>query len=348
MLAIYASEKALRLAERLGETSAASRAHGIFGRVFGRIGNTEKARQNLERAVELARGTDQGETILALSALGRHLEIAEADIAGAREAFEEALALAEQVGVLPAQVELHASLAQLASYGADWERVERSTKASAELAEREGLVGKLSLPYTLQGLLRWREGRLEESTVLFERAYELAEQVGWSELAYQALYGLAYTLRDAGDLDAAAAALDRAIDVCERAGLIAQSIEATGMRAVILALAQRREAAWEAAEEASELAERLHYPVGSAAALEARGAAMEDPREGVALLTEAAHAWRALDRPLEAARARLLAGQMLLRADADDGRELLEAAAAETEGLGVAHLAQRARALAAR
>ncbi len=267
MLAIYASEKALRLAERLGETSAASRAHGIFGRVFGRIGNTEKARQNLERAVELARGSDDGETILALSALGRHLEISEADVAGAREAFEEALALAEQVGALPAQVELHASLAQLAAYAADWERVRISTNASAELAEREGLVGKLSLPYTLRGLLLWREGRLDESTVLFQRAHDLAEQVGWSELAFQALYGLAFTLRDSGDLDAAAAALDRAIDVCERAGLIAQSIQATGMRAVILAIGHRRSDAREAAEEASELAESLHYPVGNAAAL---------------------------------------------------------------------------------
>ncbi len=54
MLAIYASEKALRLAERLGEVRAASRAHGIFGRVFGRIGDTAKARENLERAIELA------------------------------------------------------------------------------------------------------------------------------------------------------------------------------------------------------------------------------------------------------------------------------------------------------
>src|SRR5918994_4037460 len=159
MLAIYASEKALRLAERLDETRAASRAHGIFGRVFGRIGDTQKARENLERAVELARGSDDGETILALSALGRQLEISEADVAGARAAYEEALALAEQVGMLPAQVELHAWLAQLASYTADWERVERSTAASAQLAEREGLVGKLCLPYALRGLLRWREGR---------------------------------------------------------------------------------------------------------------------------------------------------------------------------------------------
>jgi class 3 adenylate cyclase/tetratricopeptide (TPR) repeat protein len=348
MLAIYASEKALRLAEKLGEARAASRAHGIFGRVFGRIGDTEKARQNLERAVDLARGSDHGETILALSALGSHLEISEADVAGARKAYEDALALAQQVGVLPAQVELHASLAQLAAYGADWERVEASTEASAELAEREGLVGKLSLPYTLRGLLRWREGRIDEATVLFHRAHELAEQVGWSELAFQALFGLATALRDSGDLPAAVAALDRAVDVCERAGLIAQSIQATGARAVILALAHRRVAAREAAEEASELAERLHYPIGRAAALEARGVAAEDCEEGARLLAEAAEAWQALDRPLEATRARLLGGQVLLSVDAARGRELLELAASESERLGVPHLAERARSLAAR
>src|SRR5204863_9331201 len=70
MLAIYASEKALGLAERLGEVRAASRAHGIFGRVFGRIGDIAKARENLERAVALARDSDAGETVLALPALG--------------------------------------------------------------------------------------------------------------------------------------------------------------------------------------------------------------------------------------------------------------------------------------
>ena len=343
MLAIYASEKALRLAERLGETRAASRAHGIFGRVFGRIGDTERARQNLERAVELARGSDHTETILALSALGRHLEISEADVAGAKEAFEEALALAEQVGVLPAQVELHASLAQLAVYGADWERVERATEASAELAEREGLVGKLCLPYGLRGLLRWREGELEEATALFHRAHDLADQVGWSEFVFQALFSLAGAYRDAGDLDAATAALDRAIDVCERAGLVAQSIQAIGARAVILARRGRLDAAREAAEEATELAEQLHYPVGRAAALEARGTAAPDPVEGAALLAEAEAAWEALERPLEAAQAGLLRGQMLLAVDPAAGREQLTAAAAETERLGVPHLAARAR-----
>jgi tetratricopeptide (TPR) repeat protein len=358
MLAIYASEKALRLAERLGETRAASRAHGIFGRVFGRIGNTEKARENLERAVELARALreqpqagapqgDQTETVLALSALGRHLEISEADVGEARDAYAEALALAEEIGDLPAQVELHAWLAQLAVYRADWEQVERSTEASAELAEREGLVSKLCLPYALRALLRWRDGHIGEAVVLFHRAHELAEQVGWSELAFQALFGLATALRDSGDLSGSSAALDQALDVCERAGLIAQSIQATAARAVILSMAHRRDAAAEAAREAAELAERLHYPIGRAAALEARGVCAEDPREGAALLHEAAAAWGELDRPLEAARAGLLAGQALTGVEPERARSLLEAAAEEIERLGVGHLAERARSLAA-
>ena len=114
MLAIYASEKALRLAERLDEARAASRAHGIFGRVFGRIGDSEKARENLERSVALARESDRGEAVRALLTLGYHLEVSEADYEGAAEAYREALELAQEVGDLPSQVELHASLGQLA------------------------------------------------------------------------------------------------------------------------------------------------------------------------------------------------------------------------------------------
>src|SRR5205807_4330482 len=142
MLAIYASEKALRLAERLGETRAASRAHGIFGRVFGRFGDSAKARENLEKSVDLARGSDASEAILALLALGHHLEVFEADYPAARRAYADALAQAEQVGDVPAAVELQSALAQLAVYAADWDGVERASVAAGGLAGREGLGGR--------------------------------------------------------------------------------------------------------------------------------------------------------------------------------------------------------------
>ena len=138
MLAIYASEKALRLAERLDEARAASRAHGIFGRVFGRIGDSEKARENLERSVALARESDRGEAVRALLTLGYHLEVSEADYEGAAEAYREALELAQEVGDLPSQVELHASLGQLAVHRADWDEVEAATEASAGAGRARG------------------------------------------------------------------------------------------------------------------------------------------------------------------------------------------------------------------
>jgi tetratricopeptide (TPR) repeat protein len=342
MLAIYASEKALRMAERLGEVRAASRAHGIFGRVFGRIGDTAKARENLERAIELARDSDENETVLAMLALGHHLENSEGDYAAAEPAYGEALALAQRIGDVPAQIELHAALAQLAFYRCDWEQVSRSNEASAELAEREGLVGKLCLPYALRGLLLWRDGDWEASSQLFGNALQLAEQVGWSEVAFTALLGLAVTQRDRGDLADADSTLAQALNVCERAGLIGQSIQATAMRAGILATAGEDALAREAAEQAVALAERVHYPLGEAAVLEARGMTSELP-EALELLEQGGAAWAQLGRPLDAARCQLLLGQRAHEADLAGGDEALMSAAAAYERLGVEHLAARAR-----
>jgi class 3 adenylate cyclase/tetratricopeptide (TPR) repeat protein len=345
MLAIYASEKALRLAERLGEVRAASRAHGIFGRVFGRIGDTVKARENLERAVELARGSDAHETVLALMALGHHLESSDADYTAAAGSYREALTLARQIGDVPAEIELHAAVGQLALYAADWEEVEGSSDASAELSEREGLIGKLCLPYALRGRLHWRSGEWQESESSYRRAHELAEQIGWSEICFDALYGLSNTLRDQGELQGAETALSQALEVCERAGLIAQSIQANSAQALLQMLAGQHERASEAAQEAIELSDRVRYPVGQAAAIEAAGVVGALPG-ALADLEHAREAWQDLRRPLDAARCELLLGQRLLEGDREAALLSLARAASEYDGLGVAHLAARARELA--
>ncbi len=345
MLAIYASEKALRLAERLDEARAASRAHGIFGRVFGRIGDSVKARENLERSVELARDSDHSEAVRALLTLGYHLEVSEADYDGAGDAYSEALELASQVGDLPSQVELHAALAQLAVYRAEWDEVERSTEASASLAEREGLLGKLCFPYVMRGILRWREGDWAAAEEFCRRAHQVGDQVGRSEVAFSALFWLAASLRDRGEYGEAETTLAQALDVCERAGLIAQSIEAISARAVTLALGGRLDQARESAEEADHLAQRLPYPVGEASTREAGGAAAGEAAAGAEALAAAAETWERLGRPLDAARCRLLRGWALREADPIGAAEALEQAAMTYEGLGVAHLAGLAREL---
>ncbi|HUH81462.1 MAG TPA: adenylate/guanylate cyclase domain-containing protein [Solirubrobacteraceae bacterium] len=347
MLAIYASEKALRLAESLGEARAASRAHGIFGRVFGRIGDAAKARENLERAVELARQSDEEETVLALLALGHNLEHSEGDYAGAGARYREALALAERIDELPAQIELLSALAQLAFYRGDWDEVRSASDASARLAEREGLVGKLCLPNIMRGRLRWREGDWDASESLLSSARELADRIGWSEVTFSALMALAATQRDRGALDRAQGTLGEALAVCERAGLVPQSVQAHAARTLIAILAERPAEAREAATAAEEASKRVHDPAGAAAAQEAVGM-IEPMPEALERLQAARAEWLRLGRPLEVARCEMLMGRRM-RDDRNGGAaaDALRDAASMYDQLGVAHLAARARELAA-
>ena len=158
----------------------------------------------------------------------------------------------------------------------------------------------------MRGALRWRSGDWEGAEGLCRRAHEIGEQVGRSEVAFQALYWLSATLRDQGKYSDAEITLARALDICERAGLVAQSVEAISERAVCLALGGHAEQAREAAESAANLADRLHYPVGAAAAAEAGGITLADPKEGVGVLAEASAAWARLDLPIDAARCELM------------------------------------------
>jgi len=317
MLAIYAAEKALSVAERLAEPRAAARAHGIFGRIFGRVGDLARANQNLNRSVELARETDPAETIRALLILGSHLELAEADGEAAAAAYSEALGLAERLGDAPAQAELHSALGVLAAYRADWDAVEEHADASAEIAEREGLAAKLAHPYALRGFLLWRGGDIEAAKTEFLRSHALAERVGSSEVAFSALLGLAISGRDAGNPGDTLEALGRALEVCERAGLGAQAVQALALRAITLALSGRANEGRLAAEEAEDRAKGLAYPIATAAVAEARGATAEDLAEGIALLDEAGQQWAALARPLDAARCQAVIARRLAAARAD-------------------------------
>ena len=162
MLAIYASEKALRLAEALGEARAASRAHGIFGRVFGRIGDAAKARENLERAVALARESDAAETVLALQALGHNLEHTEGDHEGARARYERG-AVAGRADRRRAGPDRAAGRARpaRASTAASGRRPSVRPRPAPSWPNARGSSASCAWPNVLRGRLRLHEGDLE-------------------------------------------------------------------------------------------------------------------------------------------------------------------------------------------
>jgi tetratricopeptide (TPR) repeat protein len=246
--------------------------------VFGRIGDAQKARENLERAVALARDSDESETVLALQALGNDLEHGEGDYQGAGERYGEALALAERIGEIPAQIELHAGLGQLALQRGDWTEVERRADLSAGLAEREGLIGKLCLANVLRGSLHQHQGDHDAARRLFTSAHEQAVQLGWSEVSCSALLGMAGTLEEAGELSKAGTVLREALETCDRAGLLPQSVRVNAALAAVCIRAGELEAGREAALRAVRESERVKDPVARAAAQQA--AALAGPVAG--------------------------------------------------------------------
>ncbi len=338
MLAVYAAEKALRLTERLGEPRAASRAHAVFGRVLGRMGDADRARESLERSVELVHGDDAG-TLAALVALARHHESVEADYAAAGAAYAEALAIAERLGGVPDQVEILLGLAQLAVVRADWAEAARRREAGEQLSGTEARSRRRALTLGLAAVEAWRLGRFDEAEARYAEALELAGEGGWTEIRATLLHALAVLRRDRDDPEGAVAVLGEALEACERAGMTGRAVQLRALRAVVLAQAGRGEEAAADAAATTEEAARVADPVARVAALEASALVAADG----AGLAEAAEGWHGLQRPLDAVRCELLRGESLAGEDPAAAREALDAAAAELDRLGVAHLAEWAR-----
>ena len=208
-------------------------------------------------------------------------------------------------GDLPSQVELHAALAQLAAYRGDWETARAEVDASQTLAEREGLSGKLCFPYSMRGvLLAQRATWTARSTCCGGRPSRPSRSAARRSRSSRCTPWRG-ALRARGDHADADQALARALDLCERAGLVAQSVEATAARAVNLAAWGKLDQARETADEAAGLADRLRYPSASPRA--SRPAARRTTTPD--LLKQARDAWVQLGRPGDAERCEALVAE---------------------------------------
>ena len=349
MLAIYASEKALRLAERLGEVRAASRAHGIFGRVFGRIGDTVKARENLERAVELG------------ARLRRARDGAGAD--GSRPSSRELRrrlhrpppaptarrsTLAREIGDVPAEIELHAAVGQLALYAADWEQAQQLERRQRRAVRARG-PDRQALPSLRAArppaLARRRVAGVGELLQARARARRADRLVGG--LLRRPLRAVEHAARPGrarraprprsrpGARGLRARRPDRAIDPGERRTALLHTPRRPA-REGRARPPRRRSSSPSASATPSARQPRSKPPASSAPCPEAL-ADLERAREAWQDLAAPAGG-RALRAPARAATAR--------RATVEAALAALERAADEYDALGVAHLAARARELA--
>ena len=156
----------------------------------------------------------------------------------------------------------------------------------------------------MRGALRWREGDFDGRHRAAARAPpSSASRSAAPRSPSRRSSGSPPRCASAATTPSADTELSRALDICERAGLVAQSVEAISARAVTLVLAGRHDAAREAAEEAEQ-------PRRAAALSGRQGGERSRPRAPSTRTTppaprrwpRRATAWLELGRPLDAAR----------------------------------------------
>ena len=165
-------------------------------------------------------------------------------------------------------------------------------------------------------------------------------------LLRRALLAGAHAARPRRPAGARDATLDRALDVCERAGLIAQSIQAISARALLhrLAGATRRRA--RRPTPAVEIAERCTTPWARRRRSKRRGAVGSLPEARSRTSSARATAGRASAGRLMPRAASCCSDSGCSSSDRAAGTASLQRAAAEYDELGVHHLVARARSAA--
>ena len=106
------------------------------------------------------------------------------------------------MGDLTAEAELQSALALLAAYRADWDEVAALPRPAWSWPSARGWPAAWPTRTRCAGCCAGASGDFAAAEA-YRRALAIAEETGWSEVAYWALYGLALTLRDSGDLPGA-------------------------------------------------------------------------------------------------------------------------------------------------
>ncbi len=234
--AIEWAERALAHAERLATSGdaatrkeaagAIAHARNTLGIALARTGRLEDAAAQIERSVaaalaeELLQPACRGYTNL--SVLYGTL-----DPGRAIETCQRGLAIARKIGDLGFQARLHANLA--VAYCALTNRCEEqgmgAAQAAIELDRRLGQLDHLTIPLIVLGqIYQCHGGDPAEARRCYEEALTLAEPAGDPQLLFPCYDGLGTLYLDQGDEARAEAYMQKAQEVCERAGIDPDSL----------------------------------------------------------------------------------------------------------------------------
>lgn len=232
--AIEWAEKALMHAEKLATeddggrreaAAATAHAYNTLGVSLARRGELDRAVDHIERSIAVA----QAHALLQIACRGyTNLGVlySAVDPDRAIETSLRGLEVAKKIGDLGHQSRLYANLA--VAYCALTDRCDdkgiHAAQAAADLDRQLGQVDHLAIPLIVLAQIYQCEGNVPLALQHYREALPLAEGSGEPQLLFPCYEGLATLLLDRGDHESAEEYLRKAQQVCEAAGVQAESL----------------------------------------------------------------------------------------------------------------------------
>ena len=200
--------------------AAVAHATNTIGVALARSGQLDAARERIEQSVTAAR--EHG--LLDVACRGyANLGVLYSTIEPKRaiEVSLTGLELATKIGATWLQAYIYANLAS--AYCALTDRCETeglvAARAAANLDRELGQLDHLAVPLIVMAQIHQCHGELQQAQEVYREALALAEKVGEPQLLFPCYDGLATICLDRGDTRLAEQYMEKAREVCERAGV---------------------------------------------------------------------------------------------------------------------------------
>ena len=313
--------ESLAVMEEIGDKTGIASALGNTGFVYHNLSELEKALEYFGRSLELRENIgDKMGIAWSLSNIGLvHQNLGDMD--GALEHLEKSLEIQERIG------DMHGTAQSLNNIGithankGDLDRaLEFFTRALGTHEQTGNRAGMATCLNNIGGVHTGR-GEFDEALECYRRSLEIEERIGNKMGAFHTLCGMAEARLDTGDLPAALELATRAVDIA--VGIGARSEEAIGRRH--LGKIHRELNDHQTAETELDTAKAIMEEVGR--------------KEG---LTKVLYEYALLFKAT-AQKARAAGHKEKAKGDREQARDLLTAALAEFESMGMNKWVERCR-----
>jgi adenylate cyclase len=206
-------------------TAAMAHANNTVGVSLARLGQLDAARERIEQSVAAAR--EYGLLDVACRAYA-NLGVLYGTLEPRRaiDASLTGLELATKIGAATLQPYMYANLA--AAYCSLTDRCETeglvAARAAVSLDRELGQLDHLAVPLIVIAQIHQCQGELQQAQDTYREALTFAEQIGEPQLLFPCYDGLATIHLDRGDTELAEQYLQKAQQVCQRAGVDPDSL----------------------------------------------------------------------------------------------------------------------------